>query len=56
MLLPHSQSLMETGETELEDRKTWRSTFYFMTGLSVLCFLGGAIYFDKDQPSTEKDR
>ncbi|KAI0956385.1 hypothetical protein AcV7_006804 [Taiwanofungus camphoratus] len=36
--------------------KTWRSTFYFMAGLSALCFVGGALSFDKDLPSTETDR
>ncbi|OBZ72345.1 hypothetical protein A0H81_07346 [Grifola frondosa] len=35
---------------------TWRSTFFFMTGLSVLCFLGGVISIDRDLPSVEADR
>lgn len=38
------------------DRKTWRSTWYLLTGLSALCFVGGAVTIDKDLPSTEKDR
>ncbi|KAI0917514.1 hypothetical protein AcW1_007305 [Taiwanofungus camphoratus] len=41
--------------TQLTD-KTWRSTFYFLTGMSVLCFVGGLVSFDKDLPSMENDR
>ncbi|GBE89981.1 efflux transporter [Sparassis crispa] len=36
--------------------KTWRSNFYFLTGLCALVFLGGLLTFDKDEPSTEPDR
>ncbi|GBE78863.1 efflux transporter [Sparassis crispa] len=36
--------------------KTWRSVFYFMTGISALVFLGGLLTFDKDMPSTEQDK
>ncbi|OCH91774.1 efflux transporter [Obba rivulosa] len=35
---------------------TWRSTFYFLAGLSALCFVGGLLSFDRDPPSTEADR
>ncbi|KZT06091.1 efflux transporter [Laetiporus sulphureus 93-53] len=41
--------------TQLTD-KTWRSTFWFLTGISALTFVGGALSFDKDQPSSETDR
>ena len=40
----------------LDPRKTWRSTFWFMTGLSAATFLGGMLSFDADKPSTEKDK
>ncbi|KAL6303364.1 major facilitator superfamily domain-containing protein [Sparassis latifolia] len=36
--------------------KTWRSVFYFMTGISALVFVGGLLTFDKDMPSTEEDK
>lgn len=36
--------------------KTWRSVFYFMTGMAALIFVGGLLTFDKDVQSTEKDR
>ena len=42
--------------TVLDPRKTWRSTFWFMAGLSAATFLGGMLSFDADKPSTEKDR
>ncbi|OBZ72344.1 hypothetical protein A0H81_07345 [Grifola frondosa] len=35
---------------------SWRSTFYFLTGLSALCFLMGVISIDKDDPSVGQDR
>jgi predicted MFS family arabinose efflux permease len=37
-------------------RKTWRSPFYFLGGLSFLCFLGGLISVDSDLPSEEEDK
>ncbi|KAI0729086.1 efflux transporter [Fomitopsis betulina] len=36
--------------------KTWRSTFWFMAGLSAATFIGGLLSFNADLPSTEKDR
>ncbi|KAH9926528.1 efflux transporter [Amylocystis lapponica] len=36
--------------------KTWRSTFWFIAGLSFISLVGGIVTFDKDLPSTEKDR
>ncbi|KAF8992533.1 major facilitator superfamily domain-containing protein [Cyathus striatus] len=36
--------------------KTWRSPFYFQTGLVFLCFIGGLVSIDKDLPSSETDR
>ncbi|KZT65896.1 MFS general substrate transporter [Daedalea quercina L-15889] len=41
--------------TQLTD-KTWRSTFWFMSGLSAATFVGGILSFDADKPSTEKDK
>lgn len=38
------------------DRQTWRSTFYFTTGLTFLCLVGGIFAIDRDLPSTETDR
>ncbi|EMD32376.1 hypothetical protein CERSUDRAFT_118741 [Gelatoporia subvermispora B] len=35
---------------------TWRSTFFFLAGLSALCLVGGLWSFDQDPPSTETDR
>ena len=42
--------------TVSDPRKTWRSTFWFMAGLSAATFLGGMLSFDADKPSTERDR
>ncbi|PPQ92095.1 hypothetical protein CVT25_008261 [Psilocybe cyanescens] len=36
--------------------KTWRSSFYLLSGLTFLCFLGGLLSIDKDIPSDEKDK
>ncbi|KAF9478869.1 MFS general substrate transporter [Pholiota conissans] len=36
--------------------KTWRSSFYLITAVTVLCFVGGLVYFDKDVPSGEVDK
>ncbi|KAL4260570.1 Major facilitator superfamily (MFS) profile domain-containing protein [Pleurotus pulmonarius] len=36
--------------------KTWRSTFYLSTGLTVLCLLLGLVAIDRDQPSSEQDK
>lgn len=36
--------------------KHWRSTFWFMSGISALTFVGGFVSFDADMPSTERDR
>jgi len=41
--------------TQLTEQ-AWRSTFYFLTGISALCFIGGFLTFDKDLPSMEEDR
>jgi MFS family permease len=34
----------------------WRSVFFLMAGLGLLCFMGGVLVIDKDTPSTEPDR
>ncbi|TFY56781.1 hypothetical protein EVJ58_g7431, partial [Rhodofomes roseus] len=36
--------------------KTWRSTFWFLAGISAATFLGGALSMDADKPSEEKDK
>ncbi|KAI0761546.1 efflux transporter [Trametes elegans] len=36
--------------------KTWRSTFWFLTGLSALCCLGAMLSIDKDVPYDLADR
>ncbi|KJA16451.1 hypothetical protein HYPSUDRAFT_207046 [Hypholoma sublateritium FD-334 SS-4] len=36
--------------------KSWRSTFYLLSGLTTLCLVGGFISFDKDIPSDEADK
>ncbi|KAF8992537.1 major facilitator superfamily domain-containing protein [Cyathus striatus] len=36
--------------------KTWRSPFYFLTGLVFLCLIGGLVSIDKDLPSSETDK
>ncbi|KAF9478870.1 MFS general substrate transporter [Pholiota conissans] len=36
--------------------KTWRSSFYLLGALTVLCFIGGLISIDKDVPSEEVDK
>ncbi|PCH40218.1 efflux transporter [Wolfiporia cocos MD-104 SS10] len=36
--------------------QTWRSTFYFLTGMSFLCFVGALVCFDPDLPSEEEDK
>ncbi|KAI1781888.1 hypothetical protein LXA43DRAFT_1069608 [Ganoderma leucocontextum] len=36
--------------------QTWRSTFWFMTGLSALCCMGGYISIDKDVPYALPDK
>lgn len=36
--------------------KTWRAPFYMMTGLTVLCFVGGLISIDSNVPSCEPDK
>lgn len=35
---------------------TWRSVFFLMAGLGVLCIVGGIFTIDKDTPSEETDR
>ncbi|KIK00288.1 hypothetical protein K443DRAFT_100688 [Laccaria amethystina LaAM-08-1] len=36
--------------------KTWRAPFYLLTGLTVLCFVGGLMSIDPDVPSCEPDK
>ncbi|KAI0350433.1 efflux transporter [Trametes cingulata] len=36
--------------------KTWRSTFWFLTGLSAVCVLGAMVSIDKDLPYHLEDR
>ncbi|OJT07812.1 Drug resistance protein [Trametes pubescens] len=36
--------------------KTWRSTFWFLTGLSAVCCLGGLLSIDNDVPHDLPDR
>ncbi|KAI0668013.1 efflux transporter [Trametes maxima] len=36
--------------------KTWRSTFWFLAGLSAVCCLGGMVSIDKDVPHDIVDR
>ena len=36
--------------------QTWRSTFWFMTGMSALCCLGGFISIDTDVPYALPDK
>ncbi|KAF8181299.1 major facilitator superfamily domain-containing protein [Pholiota molesta] len=36
--------------------KSWRSSFYLLGALTVLCFIGGFISIDKDVPSEEVDK
>ncbi|KIM37306.1 hypothetical protein M413DRAFT_423520 [Hebeloma cylindrosporum] len=36
--------------------KTWRSSFYMLSGVCFMCFLGGLIYIDNDVPSEEVDK
>jgi VanZ family protein len=36
--------------------KSWRSSFYLLGALTVLCFIGGFISIDKDVPSEELDK
>ncbi|KAJ7620277.1 MFS general substrate transporter [Roridomyces roridus] len=35
---------------------SWRSTFYLLAGISLLCAIGGLLLIDADLPSTEPDR
>ncbi|CAA7265687.1 unnamed protein product [Cyclocybe aegerita] len=37
-------------------KKTWRSSFYLLSGLTLLCLFGGMFSFDKDVPSEEVDK
>ncbi|KAG7091760.1 hypothetical protein E1B28_008161 [Marasmius oreades] len=37
-------------------KATWRSNFYFSTGLTFLALLLGLFFIDKDMPSEEKDK
>jgi MFS family permease len=37
-------------------RQRWRSIFYLLTALTFLTFVGGALTFEPDQPSTEQDK
>ncbi|KAF8149117.1 major facilitator superfamily domain-containing protein [Crassisporium funariophilum] len=41
--------------TEFTER-TWRSSFYLLCGLTVLCLLGGFFSIDNDVPSQEADK
>lgn len=41
--------------TQLTD-PSWRSVFYFSSGISFLCLIGGTLTIDADQPSSEKDK
>ncbi|KJA16450.1 hypothetical protein HYPSUDRAFT_147747 [Hypholoma sublateritium FD-334 SS-4] len=36
--------------------KTWRSSFYLLSALTLLCFIGGLISIDQDIPSEELDK
>jgi predicted MFS family arabinose efflux permease len=36
--------------------KTWRSSFYLLAGLTMLCFIGGVVSIDEDVPSNEVDK
>ena len=36
--------------------KSWRSSFYLLSGFTMLCFFGGLVSFDKDIPSQEADK
>lgn len=36
--------------------KSWRSSFYLLSGFTTLCFFGGLVFFDKDIPSQEADK
>ncbi|PPR06397.1 hypothetical protein CVT26_004843 [Gymnopilus dilepis] len=37
-------------------KQTWRSSFYLMSGLTLLCCLGGLVSIDRDPASEEKDK
>ncbi|KAL0065020.1 hypothetical protein AAF712_008013 [Marasmius tenuissimus] len=37
-------------------KTTWRAVFWFATGLTAVSLVLGVLAFDKDPPSTEKDR
>ncbi|KZT22386.1 efflux transporter [Neolentinus lepideus HHB14362 ss-1] len=37
-------------------QKTWRSTFYFSSGLSFLTVIGALVSIDRDEPSQEEDK
>ncbi|KAF7789732.1 hypothetical protein EIP86_000678 [Pleurotus ostreatoroseus] len=36
--------------------QTWRSLFYFLTGLAGVAFIGGMFFIDNDPPSVEADK
>ncbi|KAF8992532.1 putative efflux transporter [Cyathus striatus] len=36
--------------------KSWRSAFYFLSGLDFICIAGAILSFDKDIPSDENDK
>ncbi|KIM37309.1 hypothetical protein M413DRAFT_448602 [Hebeloma cylindrosporum] len=36
--------------------KTWRSSFYLLSGMTFLCFVVGLIFIDDDVPSEEVDK
>ena len=36
--------------------KTWRSSFYLLSGVTFLSFVVGVIYIDNDVPSGEVDK
>ena len=40
----------------IPSRKTWRSSFYLLTGLVFLIFLSGLYSIDPDLPSQETDK
>ncbi|KAJ7624389.1 major facilitator superfamily domain-containing protein [Roridomyces roridus] len=37
-------------------KSSWRSSFYVLTGISLLCAIGSLLLIDADLPSTESDR
>ena len=55
-LTGYVRSLRLCAATDCVRRQTWRSTFWFLTGLSVLCGIGAVFSIDQDLPYALDDK